>query len=277
MTFKIGSAPPAISVSAGDFMVLDPGGKQALSVFSINHKKINLRVFKVEPEQYPEYEDFLKSERDKRIVPPGKMVDKRVVPIGGEPDKLTETRIDLSTYLKGKPGHSVLIVEIKPDAETENNLPDWIRRREPRNYYTWVQATGIAVDAVTGPEKMVVWTNALKDGRPLEGVDVTLLPGGFHATSGPDGLAGPALPEESQAAASCLVARKGDDSAVLRKGEFRYGGQDGWQKMPEHDSLRWYVFDDRQMYRPGETVKVKGWIWVIGGGTKGDVARCRLG
>ncbi len=38
-----------------------------------------------------------------------------------------------------------------------------------------------------------------------------------------------------------------------------------------YDELRWYVFDDRQMYRPGEEVHLKGWLRRIGGGQTGDV------
>jgi alpha-2-macroglobulin len=37
------------------------------------------------------------------------------------------------------------------------------------------------------------------------------------------------------------------------------------------DTLRWLVFDDRQMYRPGEEVHFKGWIRRVGGGETGDV------
>ena len=37
------------------------------------------------------------------------------------------------------------------------------------------------------------------------------------------------------------------------------------------DELRWYVFDDRAMYRPGEEVHVKGWLRRVGGRQDGDV------
>ncbi|HSO73211.1 MAG TPA: DUF6049 family protein, partial [Blastocatellia bacterium] len=37
------------------------------------------------------------------------------------------------------------------------------------------------------------------------------------------------------------------------------------------DSLRWFVFDDRKMYRPGEEVHVKGWLRRVGDGKDGDV------
>src|SRR5690606_22192720 len=39
-----------------------------------------------------------------------------------------------------------------------------------------------------------------------------------------------------------------------------------------YDSLRWYVFDDRQMYRPGEEVHIKGWMRRVGGKQNGDVS-----
>ena len=42
-------------------------------------------------------------------------------------------------------------------------------------------------------------------------------------------------------------------------------------KKAEYDSLRWFVFDDRKMYKPKEEVAVKGYIRKITGGKLGDV------
>ena len=44
-----------------------------------------------------------------------------------------------------------------------------------------------------------------------------------------------------------------------------------WSGNPLSDELRWYVFDDRGMYRPGEEVHVKGFVRRIGGAQTGDV------
>ncbi len=41
--------------------------------------------------------------------------------------------------------------------------------------------------------------------------------------------------------------------------------------IPPSDELRWYVFDDRQMYQPGEEIHVKGWLRRVGGKQDGDV------
>jgi alpha-2-macroglobulin len=48
-------------------------------------------------------------------------------------------------------------------------------------------------------------------------------------------------------------------------------GRDAWSQRQVPDELRWYVFDDRQMYRPGEEVHIKGWLRRIGGKQDGDV------
>ena len=53
-----------------------------------------------------------------------------------------------------------------------------------------------------------------------------------------------------------LVARKGADVAILPPSVWVWGGG-AWQARPVQDELRWYVFDDRAMYRPGEEVHVQ--------------------
>ncbi len=50
-----------------------------------------------------------------------------------------------------------------------------------------------------------------------------------------------------------------------------YWDDNGWTAGTSSDSLRWYVFDDRQMYRPGEEVHIKGWLRRLGGRQNGDV------
>ena len=51
-----------------------------------------------------------------------------------------------------------------------------------------------------------------------------------------------------------------------------YWGDEGWNAREALDAVRWHVFDDRAMYRPGEEVHLKGWVRQIGGKQDGDVA-----
>jgi uncharacterized protein YfaS (alpha-2-macroglobulin family) len=87
------------------------------------------------------------------------------------------------------------------------------------------------------------------------------------AVTGPEGTVRFELPSGG---VSLLVARQGDDTAILPKSPYAWG-DDAWQPRPVQDELRWYVFDDRAMYRPGEEVHVKGWLRRVGGGQDGDI------
>ncbi len=80
------------------------------------------------------------------------------------------------------------------------------------------------------------------------------------------------LPDAGANQQNLLIARKGKDVAFLPENTDYYWQDSGsWHKQPEYDSLRWFVFDDRKMYRPKEEVAVKGYIRVITGGKLGDV------
>lgn len=81
------------------------------------------------------------------------------------------------------------------------------------------------------------------------------------------------LPETSANQQNILIAKKGNDVAFLPENTDYYWQQNGnWYKKSSDDYLRWFVFDDRQMYRPKEEVAVKGYIRVYEGGKLGDIA-----
>ncbi|MEZ5344003.1 MAG: alpha-2-macroglobulin family protein [Pyrinomonadaceae bacterium] len=81
------------------------------------------------------------------------------------------------------------------------------------------------------------------------------------------------LPSSAAGEANLLVARKGNDIAFLPENSDYYWRTTGtWYKKSQADQLRWFVFDDRKMYRPKEEVSVKGYVRTIKGGELGDVA-----
>ncbi len=80
------------------------------------------------------------------------------------------------------------------------------------------------------------------------------------------------LPDSSASQQNLLIAKRGKDTAFMPENTEYYWQQSGnWYKKPEYDSLRWFVFDDRKMYKPKEEVSVKGYIRKITGGKLGDV------
>lgn len=69
-----------------------------------------------------------------------------------------------------------------------------------------------------------------------------------------------------------LIAKRGRDIAFLpENSEYYWQDYGTWYKKGESDGLRWFVFDDRKMYRPKEEVAVKGYIRKITAGKLGDV------
>ncbi len=89
--------------------------------------------------------------------------------------------------------------------------------------------------------------------------------------TGANGILRLTLPD-SQSAPNILVARRGKDVAFLPENSDDYWNDTaGWYKKPDVDSLRWFVFDDRGMYKPKEEVAVKGYIRRATGGKLGDI------
>jgi hypothetical protein len=112
-----------------------------------------------------------------------------------------------------------------------------------------VQATDIALDAYVENEQALVWANRLGDGAPLSGAQITLYPSKAQAASQADGVATLPLPASSNESAY-LIARLGEDAALLPGGGY-YGWWGGsWSQRNPGAPYRWYVFDDRGMYRP---------------------------
>ncbi len=263
MTFNVGSAPPALTASGSDFIVLDPTAKPAFSIYSVNHPSVKVRLYKVEPEDWKAWQTYMRDYREDRPVPPpGKLVHSETMLIQSQPDELIESKIDLAPGLNGGFGHLIIVVE--PTVKSKN------RWENPR-ITAWVQATQIGLDAFIDNTDFIGWATSLKDGKPLSDVQMYIMPSGATGISGTNGLARIALKDKVKEGSSVLIARRGRDVALLPENSSYYDSYGGWYKKPVIDSLRWYVFDDRKMYKPGEEVHIKGWLRRIGAGKDGDV------
>jgi len=82
----------------------------------------------------------------------------------------------------------------------------------------------------------------------------------------------PLSDQPSQKGQNLLIARRGKDIAFLPENTDYYWQDYGsWYKKPESDSYRWFVFDDRRMYKPKEEVAVKGYVRLQTAGKLGDI------
>lgn len=269
VSFNVGPAPPSLGSGGKAFLALDPAAPRSFSVYSINHSSLRLRLYSVGPEDWDKWVRYMRFVHDyyedktlKQTVPPGRLVYSKSQPVDNKPDEMVETRLDLTPALTQGLGHVIVIVEAGLGA----------KKRERQSVEAWVQSTNIGLSAFVDSTELVAWATSLKEGKPLSNVQMTIQPIGVTGTTGMFGLARLALSADTKVgASSLLVARNGNDVAILPEHDEWWSSGTSWHKRDTGDSLRWYVFDDRKMYRPGEEVHIKGWIRKIGGGELGDV------
>jgi uncharacterized protein YfaS (alpha-2-macroglobulin family) len=273
LTFRVGDAFPNLAASGEALTVLDPYSQSKFSVFSVNHQQLKVSLYAVTTEHWSQYVAFMRrgqqyGNRRGRVMPPiGQLVYSKVIDVANKQDELTETPIDLKPALNEGLGHAIVSVEAVQPRRT-----DW----ELRSLQTWIQATNIGLDAFVDQSKLLGWATSLKDGKPLGNIEMAIA--NYKAVkqapakTNANGLANFALLND--AGKKMLIARNGKDVAFLPEDLSWWddGDYSEWETQAAGDMLRWHVFDDRGMYRPGEEVRLKGWLRGVGEGPKGDVA-----
>jgi alpha-2-macroglobulin len=263
LTIRTGQAEPVLYRPENVLVTLDPAAETPVySVFSLNYATLNMRIYRVQPGDWNAFQEHLQnfSRTDQARSVPGTQVFSGSISIENS-GALTETPIDLSPYLSDRLGHLIVIVE-PPDAP--NNDRYW------QTVQVWVQGTRIGLDAFSDYTQIHAWTTDLQTGAPLSGVSVQAAPSQSTFTTAADGLARfPGL--DSAPATSHITASLGDDSAILPRSSY-WWWQEGWYMGSQQDSLRWYVVDDRQIYRPGEELHLKGWIRRFENNPTGDIS-----
>ncbi len=274
VSFQVGVSRPLLWASGGAFQVLDPEGRPEIRVYSVNHGTFSLKVNAVEPGDWDVFTEMMKTLHGKTRRPlPGRNLVSKTIEVDGPLEELCETTIDLTPYFSGNTGQ--LVVEVSPTSGWRKllGLPDR-HRQNPIAF--WVQATRIGLTAIWDQDEFYAWATSLADGSPLEGVEIQMLPLSRTVRTGADGLASFSLPAAERSRGKdqrreILVARKGEDVAILPATLSWWSGVGYWKERHQSDSLLWYVFDDRKLYKPGESVRVKGWIRKMTAGTLGDV------
>jgi len=270
MKWRVGPSRALLMANIKPMTVLDPiAKKRKLPVYVMNMKELQVELYKVEPKDWRAYLTYQQErwQDDKPKTPPGKNVFSKTIETGAPDEELFEAGIDLGPALDGDFGQVIAV--IKP-TKFENK---WERDR--MTVITWVQATHIGLDAFSDPDAMTVWATSLDNGAPLEGATVTLTPPGTSVTTDARGLGEMPLPDKAKV--QTLTVTKGGDMAFLPDSQYAYAEAGQWVKQPRADEIRWLVFDDRHLYRPDETVSVKGALRLITAGKKGDVTALPAG
>ncbi len=266
VVFKTGPYTPMLSLGQKQLVVLDQAGPPTFPLHSVGVEKALVEMYSVEPEDWPAFAHHKRSTvhnnpgSSSLPKPPGRLVQSKELTIA-TPGDYTETVIDLSPALKQKPGHVIVrVLSTSPEAFPRSS-----------SEVVWIQSTRIGLDAFVDGEQLIGWATSLTDGSPLRGVQLRLHPDQRQVTADVDGLARFPLPAQMDAHKAVLIARAGDDVAILPETTRWWDSKSEWQRRAAPDSLRWYVFDDRSLYRPGEEVHVKGWIRRVGENHRGDI------
>jgi uncharacterized protein YfaS (alpha-2-macroglobulin family) len=254
-TLTIGSASPSIA-QYEPITTLDPFAESAqLSLLTVNRDRVRVRVFAAEPADFARYERYTyERENPDSDVPDWDELSDREITIGGDADATVETMLDLSKYIRDA-GQVIVLVEPVP-AISPNSNDYW----QNRPALTWAQRTQLGIDAISDADQMVAWATDLRTGAALS--DVSIEFGGATATTNADGFATLPLPASSNTN-PLLLATRGSDTALMQA----YA-----TKQRVDDQARWYIFDDRQVYQPGETMRVKGWVRRFTASTTGQLA-----
>ncbi len=211
------------------------GQKPIISGYAQAVSSVKATIYRTTPKDWLTYSQ----DRYNRNLHVGTMVGTKSYKIGNE-DATFE--IDLKPYLKNGLGQFVVELETV-------GAP---RDREQR-FMSWVQVTKLGVDAFKG-RNLIAVASSLADGTPVAGVDLTLLTSNVNGVTDANGMAKLAISTDYEKS-EVLVARQGDDVAILPASQYR----SGWVYNDQPNDLLWYTVTDRQLYKPGEKVTVKGW------------------
>lgn len=252
-SFKVGKALPMLQGFDRQFVTVDPAATApTVSVSTINHDSIRVTAWAVTPAQYKDFLRFLDTTYSdtKPKDPSWPRVLERDFAIDNKADTLIETSIDLSGAFAESKGP--LVVRIEPTSQFSPNSNQYWQNRPT---YAFVQRTTLGIDAIIDHDELLIWTTDLATGKPLGGVTVTILGGNAEVTTDTSGLARTPL---SGQGVTGLVAKLGDRIGMLPSSWY-----EGWRAQSYGPESRWYVFDDRGIYKPGETAHITGWIRTV--------------
>ncbi len=245
----VGPATPSLEGFDRQFVTLDPLAEtKGVSVATTNHDSMKLTVWKVGPDDVDEFQRYLEQQWSDTQPddPDWPVLLDDVVAIEAVDDAMTESFLDLTGPLAES---SQLVVRIAPTEEYPNQSEEYWQNQPS---VAWVQSTTLGIDAVIARNSLLVWTTNLATGEPRPNTTVSILGTDRSVTTDDNGLA--TIDPMPGAVRGLAATDDGQPSLLLA------GWSPGWQPIGSAAETRWYTFDDVGIYKPGETVRIKGWV-----------------
>jgi hypothetical protein len=173
--------------------------------------------------------------------------------------------LDLNPFIGPSPaGGYVLIRVSSPD---RINHPSFAANDTLRSVYSVVQVTDLGLVAKVSAPDLLVWTTSLHTGEPLADVDLRIAneKGAtvWRGRTGAGGLIQSRTPVPWEMARSwTLIGKRGKDEAILLLDQdwelspWSFNLMGDFARAPARSDA--FLFSDRELYRPGDRVHVKG-------------------
>ncbi len=265
---EIGPAQPRLDPFPRQYLTTDPmAATPGLTVASINHRSLQVSAWKVTGADLAAFQRFLEttySNTDPGRPPFPEVLDTEV-PVEADEDAPADTVVDLSDAFD-QAGTGQLVVRVAPTRTVAPDSPEYWMNRPT---WAWVQTTTLGLDALVDGRQLLVWTTDLTTGQPRPDVEVTALGAGRTVTTDSHGVATLALDGTVTGLEAADPDGPGGPEAKAVLASSMYGG---WTPSTPGDEARWYTFDDKGIYKPGETARITGWLRRFTAATDGQLA-----
>ncbi|WP_309717003.1 alpha-2-macroglobulin family protein [Armatimonas sp.] len=244
--FTVGAAEQQLSGPSQILLVPDPAAAPRTVFSSVNVPSVKVKLYSVSSADWDAWRTWQSNweERRKGATPPGKLIKEQDVALTGADDTLHENDLAL-------PKNGSTLIWWEANGWKKRNQYD-----EPPRGAAWVQPTKIGLTAFADGDDLYALATELTTGKPISGAEVSMVGSGQSAKTGKDGLVKLALMDKP---GTMLVAKRGNESAFLPSRFWRWD-ESSWRKQGRGTQSLWFVWDDRQLYKPGEKVHVKGWV-----------------
>lgn len=263
---EIGAAEPRLTAPGELLVVLDPD-RSDFEVISTNYRRLQLKAWRTAPPDWPALltsqthspTGNLRGRRNKALAKPTMT---RTLKVDYRRDAVVRTPLGLAQL--GEDWRHAF-VEIRP---FKKDLRGW-HKQYPPVVRRWIQRTGLGLQVRVDNRRLWAWVTDLKTGRPVEGANVKMSLTDETATTDAGGLARLAL-SKGAIGTAMVTATVGDDTVFVPERLWDFGPS-RWTARQDDERIRWFVFDDRRIYRPQETVHLKGWLRRSSSGPDGDL------
>ena len=270
-SIQVGHYRPRLQLNTGvNFMERPAGGEAIKYPLTLrNAPDVNLRMLRLNEDTVTPFLSSMEwwSGDDAFEKTPIKPAVDRPFAVALKKDTTKTYGLDLAEAL-GKDRAGAVYIDV--NSPTYDQLYGYNYGSGKRYMKALVQVTDIGLTAKYSPDSVLVWTTSLASAKPLDGVQVSMRSADntvlWRGVTNADGVAvGPGVKTFGDKKPRMVIATRGDDMSFMDLESwdmeirpYRFGLDYQWDAPAA--AVRGYVFTERGVYRPGEQVKIKGYV-----------------